>query len=1157
MLERRTGEAMKKIGLLVKIAAGLAVLGVVAAVGLSMALRKYLPPEKARELLLTQSRRFLHREVKLRSVDLGLLSGLVAKGVEVSEKPDFKAGRFISADSFQLKIKLLPLLRRNVTVDKLKVSGLKVQVLRRKDGSFNFSDLLTASTAPAAAPARPAAPSAPGAMPFDLKVSEAAVVDGELSIEDEALGAKVRVSRLQAAAWNLGLSSPFEADLSLAVDAQYGGKTYDAKLAWKGRADYAGGNLSKMSASSKKLSLEYAGVTLTAAGQVRNLTAPDMDLRAEVGLKGATMLEIRLADAHLSSLKASPPPDFKGELEVVSKGFSTEGLQFLGVPKVKVPEAMVRYSGSFKGGDLKIDSLIVRVPPYARIDGKGSMLKALSDKPQMQGELNLSLDTPDFKLSDLPPELRPYLQGAPAGLAVPAVKVQGKVSLAGDTASLAQTEIVTKFGKVTVSGSARKPLSPKPEIEASVGVLLNTPEFKASDLPAALPAAVPKDFVVPAAKIEGKAALKGDRLDLEGFKVATRFGEVAVTGSVSKLSSKMPEPDVTLSMRIPETRLADLPIALSTAIPAGISIPPVEASGKVSVADDTARLSGFEVKVSRFGKVTVSGTVSRLSSGKPSADVEAKVAMRVLGLTTSDIPFPVAGLPPKIRIPDMEIDGRVELSGEDAVIDGLTVKARDSSVTLTATAKKLLAGRLEPDFQLSGKVKLPAFKSADIPLPNAPQGLDVPAAELEFDLKGTPDVLRPSFFGATVGKSKVKAVFRTDQNSKLNLLDPAKTDWRQWYFYMKVSTVQISLDSLAGISPATKDLGLKGSFFGQIGRIEGRLGAMSVDKLKGYLVFQKVGAKVYGLDITDFSGEMEADEDSVRVYRFGGPKLEAFEGRVGGERFKLWVSAKDYLTPNPKVELEGEFGYVDLARFLEAKRLYAASKASLQSAGAPGAGPASTATAVSQGKLDLKSTLIVRQLDHQNLNLNDIFLKTELVDITPELTDISGTADVYVGMPVKIPGNESKVDSCATSGGKVNNLIQFLRSEPSLKALAGPVSTLNGIAAVVPGLPGINTLDFQFVDTRFTFKKGVLTVSGTSPAYPKGFVCSNKTGAAIQGTIDLAAKTVDVWVGGGKGGLLGATVHATGPLDNPKTKLTPGGETCPKDHPYCVRQTGR
>ncbi|MBI4676406.1 MAG: AsmA family protein [Elusimicrobia bacterium] len=1146
----------RRLGLLLKIAAALAVLAVIVIAALSVALKKYLPPDKVREIILTQSRRHLNREVRLQSVDLGILSGLVVKGISVSEKPDFKAGRFVSADSFQLRLKLAPLLHRSVVVDRFKAAGVKVQILRRKDGTFNFSDLMTPSSSSyhsreGTVPQGGA--TAAAALPFDLKVSEAAVEDAEITYADAALGAKATVSRLNAAAWDLSLSEPFEADVSLALSAQYGGKTCDAKLEWKGRANYADGKLAKMSVSSKKLAAEYAGVTLRAVGQGKNFSAPSLDIRAEVGLKGATAVELNLANAHLSSLKPEPLPDFKGEIDLVSKGFDTGGLQSLGVPKVKVPEAMLRLSGSFEGGDLKIESLVVRVPPMARVDGKGTLLKALSDKPRMRGDLTLSLDTPEFRLSDLPAEVQPYLKRIPAGLIVPAVKVQGRVALEGDTATISPTEIQTKFGKVTVSGTARQPLSPKRHIDASAAMSLAFPEIKTADLPVALPASVPKGLVLPAAKIEGKASLKGETLTLEGFKVATRFGQVAVTGTVDKLLALSPEPSLDVSLKVPETKLSDLPIQLSTAFPPGLTLPGVEAEGSVTVADDAARLRDFSVSVAKFGKVTVSGTVAKLSSGKPSLDVEAKLDMRIAGLTTSDIPYPIPNVGPKVPIPDMDISGKVRVSGEDAFIDGITLKAKDTSLTLSGTAKNALAGKIDPEFQLAGRVRLPAFKSADVPLPGVPKDLDVPASETELHLRVTPDAIRHSSVSFSMAGSKIAMEFFTERKVKLSLLDWSKMDWRQWYFYVKVSTVQVSLASLANISPATKEYNLSGRFHGQISKLYGQLGAMSIDKLKGYLVFQKVGLKLYGLTIADFTGEMNADEDEIRIAKFAGGKLEPMEGKVGGERFTLWLGVKDYLTMNPKVDMEGEFGYVDLAKFLEAKKQFMAKRASLQAAAATEAAK-STETASSKGKLDLKSSIVVRQLDHQNLNLNDIYLKTDLVDITPELADISGTADLYVGIPVKIPGNESKVDPCATSGGKVNNLIQFLRSEPSLRALAGPVSSVNTIAALVPGLPGINTMDFWFVDTRTTFKKGVLTISGTSPAYNKGFVCSNKTGAALQGTIDLPGQTVDLWVGGGKGGKLGATVHATGSMDDPKTNVSLGGEVCPKDHPYCVRQ---
>ncbi|MDD5628601.1 MAG: AsmA family protein, partial [Elusimicrobia bacterium] len=280
----------KSLLLLVKIGVGLAVLAAVALIALSLALKKFLPPDKVRELILTQSRKHLNREVRLQSVELGALSGLVVKGLEVSERPDFKAGKFVGVDSFQLRVKLVPLLYRSVVIDSVKAGGLDARIVRRKDGSFNFSDLLAPATA--AAPA----PEAQAGLPFSLKVSQAALQRAALSFDDAVTGAQVKVSALDAKVWNLSPTSPCEADLSLAVNAKYQGRTHDAKLAWKGRADYAGGQLSKMSVSSKKLALEYSGIRLEATGRVSNLEAPDLDLEAALALQGAAALDLTLKD---------------------------------------------------------------------------------------------------------------------------------------------------------------------------------------------------------------------------------------------------------------------------------------------------------------------------------------------------------------------------------------------------------------------------------------------------------------------------------------------------------------------------------------------------------------------------------------------------------------------------------------------------------------------------------------------------------------------------------------------------------------------------------------------------------------------------------------------------------------------------------------------
>src|SRR5688572_24088889 len=75
------------------------VLGVVA----TIALRIYLPPEKAKALVLKHLSEQLKREVQLGSASVGLLSGLELSQLKVSEAPTFAKGTFLSSEQFSLK----------------------------------------------------------------------------------------------------------------------------------------------------------------------------------------------------------------------------------------------------------------------------------------------------------------------------------------------------------------------------------------------------------------------------------------------------------------------------------------------------------------------------------------------------------------------------------------------------------------------------------------------------------------------------------------------------------------------------------------------------------------------------------------------------------------------------------------------------------------------------------------------------------------------------------------------------------------------------------------------------------------------------------------------------------------------------------------------
>src|ERR1019366_10048630 len=93
---------MKK---LIKIIVLLIALALVVLIIGSVALRIYLPPEKAKALVLERLSAQLKREVELGSASVGILSGLRMDHLKISESPNFSKGTFLSSDEFSLKIR--------------------------------------------------------------------------------------------------------------------------------------------------------------------------------------------------------------------------------------------------------------------------------------------------------------------------------------------------------------------------------------------------------------------------------------------------------------------------------------------------------------------------------------------------------------------------------------------------------------------------------------------------------------------------------------------------------------------------------------------------------------------------------------------------------------------------------------------------------------------------------------------------------------------------------------------------------------------------------------------------------------------------------------------------------------------------------------------
>jgi AsmA protein len=123
---------------------------------------------------------------------------------------------FVALDSAEVAVRAMPLLSGEIAVETLKLSGLRANVVRRKDGTMNFSDLA----------GRPEKPSREGEAPPRIRLAEMLIEKAHLSYRDEASGQELNVAELNVKTGRLDGQTPGE----VAASARITGKKPEVDL---------------------------------------------------------------------------------------------------------------------------------------------------------------------------------------------------------------------------------------------------------------------------------------------------------------------------------------------------------------------------------------------------------------------------------------------------------------------------------------------------------------------------------------------------------------------------------------------------------------------------------------------------------------------------------------------------------------------------------------------------------------------------------------------------------------------------------------------------------------------------------------------------------------------------------------------------------------
>ncbi|MCX6616389.1 MAG: AsmA family protein [Acidobacteria bacterium] len=139
--------------------------------------------ERQHGILSSRLAAALGRNVKLGHLGLSLFPpSLQVRDAEIAEALGFKDAVFSTAKSFQMGVRLVPLLHGRIEVPSIVLEQPVIHLVKNAQGQWNFASL---GAGPAAAQAGPPAPGpSPGASVPPLEIAEIRLKDGTITVDD-------------------------------------------------------------------------------------------------------------------------------------------------------------------------------------------------------------------------------------------------------------------------------------------------------------------------------------------------------------------------------------------------------------------------------------------------------------------------------------------------------------------------------------------------------------------------------------------------------------------------------------------------------------------------------------------------------------------------------------------------------------------------------------------------------------------------------------------------------------------------------------------------------------------------------------------------------------------------------------------------------------
>ena len=294
---------------------------------------------------------------------------------------------FAAVEDASVSLAVWPLLRKQLVVNQISISGAKVAVIKRADGSTTLDDLWAKGATPAQAAEKPASNTAPIA--FDI--AGVTVENCALSYDDQATGNQLRLSQLSLRTGRLMPGLP--TDVTLTTHLQMRQPKVDVAVEMAGKVRF---DLDKAHYALSGLDLSVSGQALDIQNlKVRLSAAADADLASQAFQMRDLMLDIQGKQSGTFDVHMTLPA-----VALKQQDFSAENLALranldAAIGKLAATLSLPRVSGSLE--QIALRGLAVDVG----LEQPRQLLSA-----RMEAELIAGLKTQQFNLKDMQIKLK-------------------------------------------------------------------------------------------------------------------------------------------------------------------------------------------------------------------------------------------------------------------------------------------------------------------------------------------------------------------------------------------------------------------------------------------------------------------------------------------------------------------------------------------------------------------------------------------------------------------------------------------------------------------------------------------------------------------------------------------------------------------------------